>query len=148
MLGMAYETGAILNQPVKLPKINITEAKESINDYLSLQVATKNCPLYLTRMITDIVIKESPHFIKTRLMASGIRSINNVVDISNYVMLEYGQPLHIFDYDKLGDKIKVRMAKDGETVITLDNEKRVLDQDDIVITSGKEAVALGGLWVV
>lgn len=145
MLGMAYETGAILNQPVKLPKINITEAKESINDYLSLQVATKNCPLYLTRMITDIVIKESPHFIKTRLMASGIRSINNVVDISNYVMLEYGQPLHIFDYDKLGDKIKVRMAKDGETVITLDNEKRVLDQDDIVITSGKEVVALGGV---
>ena len=145
MLGMAYEVGAIFNKEVKLPNSKVKTITEDINDYLSLTVTTDNCPLYMAKMVTDITIKESPLFIKTRLMAAGIRTINNVVDISNYVMLEYGQPLHFFDYDKLKDKIIVRMAQDKEEVITLDNEKRRLDSNDIVIANKDNIVALAGV---
>ena len=87
-------------------------------------------------MAKDVVIKESPDFIKNRLIASGIRPINNVVDISNYVMLELGQPLHFYDYDNLGEKILVRMAKESEKLTTLDEQERILTEDDIVITDG------------
>ena len=96
-------------------------------------------------MVTDLKIGESPDFIKNRLNACGMRSINNIVDISNYVMLEYGQPLHFFDKDKLGDNIVVRMAKDNEEVTTLDEQDRVLSKEDIVITDGKKVVAIGGV---
>ena len=87
-------------------------------------------------MAKDVVIKESPDFIKNRLIASGIRPINNVVDISNYVMLELGQPLQFYDYDNLGEKILVRMAKESEKLTTLDEQERILTEDDIVITDG------------
>jgi phenylalanyl-tRNA synthetase beta chain len=145
MIGMAYETGALLNKNIKLPDNNIQEINEDINSNLSLRVDTNNCSRYLTRIVKNVVIKESPNFIKSRLMAAGIRSINNVVDISNYVMLEYGQPLHFFDYDKLGNQIIVRMAKDNEEVITLDNEKRLLNSSDIVITNNQGIVAVAGV---
>jgi phenylalanyl-tRNA synthetase beta chain len=145
MLGMAYEIGAILKEKVKLPTMVLKEENEEAKDNLAVEIKTDYAPVYLTRIIKDLVIKESPNFIKARLMSAGIRSINNVVDISNYIMLEYGQPLHFFDYDKLGSKIVVRMANEGEAIKTLDNKERTLTKDDIVIATPKEAVGIAGV---
>ena len=144
-LGFAYEVAAVLNKAIKQPKTSFKEIKESCKDKINLSVKTDNCYMYQTRIVKNVKIKKSPDFIKARLEASGMRSINNVVDISNYVMLEYGQPLHFFDYEKLGEKIVVRMAKDNEKVITLDEEKRTLTKDDIVITNGESVVAVAGV---
>ena len=145
MLGMAYEFGAVYNKSVNLPNTSYTEIVEKASDYLDLSVQTINCPLYIAKIVKDVKIMESPNFIKARLMAAGIRPINNVVDISNYVMLEYGQPLHFFDTDRLGNKIIVRMAKDKEEMTTLDGVNRVLDETDIVIANDNEIVALAGV---
>lgn len=145
MLGMAYEFGAVYDKKITLPDTSYTEIEEEVKDNLEISVQTVNCPLYTAKIAKDFVIKESPNFIKARLMAAGIRPINNIVDISNYVMIEYGQPLHFFDTDKLGNKIVVRMAKDKEEMTTLDGIKRVLDETDIVITNDKEIVALAGV---
>ena len=145
ILGIAYEVGALYNKPVKFPIMNVNELKEDINADYQLNVETSNCYIYLAKLVKNLVIKESPYFIKTRLMASGIRPINNVVDISNYVMLELGQPLHFFDADKLGHKINVRMAKDNETMVTLDGNTRTLIPNDVVISNDSEAVALAGV---
>lgn len=144
MLGMAYEVGAIYDLKVTEPEVKLNETGD-INDTYELSVKTDNCPIYLGKKVNNIVIKESPMFIKNRLMACGIRSINNVVDISNYVMLEYGQPLHFFDADLLGNYVEVRMAKDNEELKTLDEKDRVLTTDDIVIANREKAVALAGV---
>ncbi len=144
-IGFAYEIGAILNRPVVLPDDKTSPIKDNINDHFSLKVETDKCPYYLAKMVTGVKIGESPEFIKRRLTAYGMRSINNVVDISNYVMLEYGQPLHFFDKDVLGDKILVRDAADGEEIVTLDGKIRILSNDDIVITDGKKPVCLAGV---
>lgn len=145
VIGMAYEVGAIYNQKVHLKDISFHETKENILDHMTLDVKTENCSIYLGKVVKNVTIKESPKFIKNRLMASGIRPINNVVDISNYVMLEYGQPLHFFDQDRLGENVIVRMAEEGETLTTLDGKKRTLHDSDIVIANSKEAVALAGV---
>ena len=142
ILGMAYEIGAIYNTKVK--DIDLSY-KETGNIDFNLGIETDNCTLFLAKEIKNVTIKESPDFIKNRLIASGIRPINNVVDISNYVMLETGQPLHFYDLDRLGRKIIVRMAEDKEELTTLDNEKRILSTDDIVITDGTKAVGLAGV---
>lgn len=144
-IGFAYEVGTILGKKVKLPEANYKEIDDNINNHFSLKVDTNNCTYYKAKMVTDLVIGESPDFIKNRLNACGMRSINNIVDISNYVMLEYGQPLHFFDKDKLGDNILVRQAKDNEEVVTLDEQERKLISDDIVITDGDRVVAIGGI---
>ena len=144
-LGIAYEVGAKYNKEVKYPEIKVEEEKENIEDIYSLEVKTDKCSVYLGKMVRNVTIKESPDFIKARLIASGIRPINNVVDISNYVMLEYGTPLHFFDADRLGNKVIVRMALENEEVTTLDNIKRTLNEEDIVIANDKEAVALAGV---
>ncbi|MBQ8132456.1 MAG: phenylalanine--tRNA ligase subunit beta [Bacilli bacterium] len=144
-IGFAYEIGAILNRPVTLPEDDFKEDKDSVKEYFSLEVDTPKCPYYLAKMVKNVTIGESPEFIKRRLIAAGMRPINNVVDISNYVMLEYGQPLHFFDKKKLGDHIKVRDAKDGEEVVTLDGKNRVLKSSDIVITDGEKAVCIAGV---
>ena len=145
MLGMAHEVGALYNRPVTYPENQPNVLKENVNDVMTIDVQTENCPIYLGKIVKDVVIKESPEWMKERLMASGIRSINNVVDISNYVMLEYGQPLHFFDQDRLGDKVIVRMAEENETLKTLDGQERTLKTSDIVIANDKEAVALAGV---
>ena len=142
-IGFAYEIAAILNRKVTLPDDSFKEIKDSIKDHFSLKVETKKCPYYLAKMVTDVKIKESPDFIKKRLLAAGMRPINNVVDISNYVMLEYGQPLHFFDKDKLGNNILVREA-DNENIITLDGKERKLT-NDIVITDGNKPVCIAGV---
>ena len=144
-IGFAYEIASILNKEVTLPSESYKETKESICDKFSLKVETDKCPYYLAKMVKDITIKESPEFIKKRLIAAGMRPINNVVDISNYVMLEYGQPMHFFDYDKLGNKIVVRDAKENEKIITLDDKERVLSKGDIVITDGNKPVCIAGV---
>ena len=144
-IGFAYEIGTILGKKVTLPEANYTEIKDNINDKFSLKVDTDKCTYYKAKMVTDLVMSESPDFIKNRLISAGMRPINNIVDISNYVMLEYGQPLHFFDKDKLGDKIVVRQAKDNEEITTLDEQERLLTSEDIVITDGNKAVAIAGI---
>lgn len=144
-IGFAYETAAVLDKEVKIPEIKSNFIDTSIKSELELEVKTKRCSMYQARMVKDVIINESPDFIKRRLTVAGIRSINNVIDISNYVMLEYGQPLHFFDKDKLGNKIIVRMAQEKEKTITLDNKERELITDDIVITNDKEVVAIAGV---
>ncbi|MBR1376922.1 MAG: phenylalanine--tRNA ligase subunit beta [Bacilli bacterium] len=144
-IGFAYEIGSIINKKVTLPQDSTNPIKENIKDYFTLKVDTKKCPYYLAKMVKDVKIGESPEFIKKRLIAAGMRPINNVVDISNYVMLEYGQPMHFFDKDKLGDNILVRDAKDGEKITTLDSKDRVLTHNDIVITDGKKPVCIAGV---
>ena len=144
-IGFAYEIGAILNRKVTLPESKYEEINESINDKFSLDVETEKCPYYTARMVKNVKVGESPEFIKKRLKSAGMRSINNVVDISNYVMLEFGQPLHFFDKNKLGNKVLVRDAKEGEEVVTLDGENRVLKSSDIVITDGVKPVCIAGV---
>lgn len=145
ILGMAYEIGAIYDKEVREPDIAHNEFGDDISNEFETKIETENCKLFLTKKAKDVVIKESPDFIKNRLIASGIRPINNVVDISNYVMLELGQPLHFYDADNLENKILVRMAENGEKLVTLDNQERELSTDDIVITDGSKAVGLAGV---
>lgn len=144
-IGFAYEIAAILNRKVTLPNDDTKPIKDDIKNHFSLKVETDKCPYYLAKMVTDVKIGPSPEFIKRRLNAYGMRSINNVVDISNYVMLEYGQPLHFFDKDTLGDKILVRNAKENEEIKTLDGIDRILTSNDIVITDGKKPVCIAGV---
>ena len=144
-IGFAYEIASILNKKVTLPDENYNQIKDSIEDKLDLKVETSKCPYYLAKMVTDVKIGESPDFIKKRLISAGMRPINNVVDISNYVMLEYGQPLHFFDKDKVGNKIVVRDAKEDEKIITLDGKERVLKSSDIVITDSEKPICIAGV---
>ncbi|GMB07389.1 phenylalanine--tRNA ligase subunit beta [Thermolongibacillus altinsuensis] len=147
MIGVAYEVAAILGRNVKLPAIELHENEENVHDYISVRVeAAEDNPLYAGRIVKNVKIGPSPLWMQTRLMAAGIRPHNNVVDITNYILLEYGQPLHAFDYDRLGSKeIVVRRAKAGETIVTLDDVERTLTEDHLVITNGTEPVALAGV---
>ena len=145
ILGMAYEIGAIYDKKVKDIDLSYQENNENINDKFDIDIKTDNCSLFLAKKALNVEIKESPDFIKNRLIASGIRPINNVVDISNYVMLEVGQPLHFYDADRLGNTLVVRMAEEGEKLITLDNQERILSSDDIVIADKDKAIGLAGV---
>ena len=145
ILGMAYEIGAIYDKKVKDIDLSHKEDDEDINKTFSLDIKTDNCKIFLAKRALNVEIKESPDFIKNRLLASGIRPINNAVDISNYVMLETGQPLHFYDADSLNGKIEVRMAEDDEKLTTLDDIERTLTHDDIVISDGKRAIGLAGV---
>ena len=145
VLGLAYELGAIYDKKVKDIDLKYTEDNESIKGKFDLEVKTDKCSLFLAKKALNVTIKESPDFIKNRLIACNIRPINNVVDISNYVMLETGQPLHFYDADSLGNTLVVRMAKDNEKLTTLDNEERSLSSNDIVIANKNNAVGLAGV---
>lgn len=145
IIGVAYEVGAIYNKKVKLPIVKNKEIDPDITSTMKLDVKTNKCSMYLGKKVLDVKIGESKPFIKNRLIASGIRPINNVVDISNYVMLEYGCPLHFFDADKLGNEVIVRNANDNELFTTLDGIERTLSVEDIVISNNDKAVALAGV---
>jgi phenylalanyl-tRNA synthetase beta chain len=145
VLGMAYEVGAIYDKKVKDIDLSHKENSENINDTFKIKVNTENCSIFLAKKVKNVVIKESPEFIKNRLIASGIRPINNVVDISNYVMLETGQPLHFYDADCLKGCLEVRMAEEGEKLTTLDEIERTLKSEDIVISDGERAIGLAGV---
>ena len=142
ILGMAYEVGAIYDKKVK--PIDLSHKETGKLDF-KLDINTENCTLFLAKEVKNVAIKESPIEIRERLMASGIRPINNVVDISNYVMLETGQPLHFYDADKLNKMLEVRMAEEGEKLTTLDKQERVLSKEDIIISDGKRAIGLAGV---
>ena len=144
-IGFAHEIGTVLGKKVKYPESKYNETSDRVENYVSLEVETEKCPYYLGRMVRNVKIGESPEWIKKRITAAGMRPINNVVDISNFVMLEYGQPTHFFDADKLGKKVLVRDAKDGEKITTLDNEERELTSNDIVITDGATPTCIAGV---
>ncbi len=144
-IGFAYEIASILNRKVTLPDMSYQTNNDNVNNYISVEVDTSKCPYYTGRMATNLTIKESPDFIKKRLLAAGMRPINNVVDISNYVMLEFGQPLHFFDKDSIGGNIVVRNAYEEEKLVTLDNNERILKTSDIVITDGEKSLCLAGI---
>ncbi|MGE0003391.1 MAG: phenylalanine--tRNA ligase subunit beta, partial [Candidatus Izemoplasmatales bacterium] len=144
MIGVAYDTAAILDGKVNLPKIELHEISKENPAQVFTQ--TKGCKSYYARVVENVTISESPTWLKARLIAAGVRPINNVVDISNYVMLEYGQPLHFFDFASIPTgKIVVRDAYENETVVTLDGKLRKLVEEDLVITDGERAVALAGV---
>ena len=145
ILGMAYEIGAIYDKKVKDIDLSYNQSNEDINNSFKVNVKTDNCSIFLAKRVENVVIKGSPTFIKNRLIASGIRPINNVVDISNYVMLEVGQPLHYYDADTLNGCLEVRMAEENEKLTTLDEVERTLSSEDIVISDGKKAIGLAGV---
>ncbi|MDQ6423014.1 phenylalanine--tRNA ligase subunit beta [Paenibacillus sp. LHD-117] len=147
MLGVAYEVGALTGREVKLPDNRVLDAEAKTDGLVSVSVeAEEQCPHYTARYIKDVKIGVSPAWLQNRLMAAGVRPINNVVDVTNYVMLEYGQPLHAFDADRvLGGRIVVRMAREGETLVTLDDQERRLEPHMLVITDGREPIALAGV---
>lgn len=143
-IGFAHEIAAILNRKVTYPEHTTNPIQDSIENHVSLKVETSKCPYCLMKMVTDVQIGESPEFIKRRLNAYGMRSINNVVDISNYVMLEYGQPLHFYDQEKVGNNILIRDAKE-EQITTLDGIERITTNNDIVITDGNKPICIAGV---
>lgn len=145
ILGMAYEVGALYNNKVKEIDLSHKETNEDFAKNFTLDVQTENCSLFYAKKVENVVIKESPLWMRNRLIASGIRPINNVVDISNYVMLEVGQPLHYYDADRLGDKLIVRMANENEKLTTLDEQERTLSAEDIVIADKEKAIGLAGV---
>ena len=144
-IGFAHEVGTILGKKVNYPSISYNEVEDDVNNYVKLSINTDKCPFYLGKMVRNVKIGESPEWIKKRIKAAGMRPINNVVDISNFVMLEYGQPTHFFDADKLGGIVEVRDALDGEVITTLDGVNRTLSQNDIVITDGTRATCIAGV---
>lgn len=147
MIGVAYEVAAILNKKVHMPDAAYVPAEEKASDYITINVEAKeDNPLYVAKVIKNVKIAPSPLWMQMRLIKAGIRPHNNVVDITNYCLLEYGQPLHAFDYDRLGSKeILVRRAYDGETIVTLDDQERKLTNDHLVITNGTVPIALAGV---
>ena len=143
MRGLAYELGALYNQKVTFPD---SEVEENYSDTeLKVVVESDSCKNYLGQVVKNIEVKDSPLWLQTRLMNSGIRPINNIVDITNFVLLEFGQPMHAFDKDLVGNSIVVRNAKEGEVLETLDGEERKLQESDLVITDGTKPIALGGV---
>lgn len=145
MLGVAKDVKAMYGLEELPLEYELHEVEQNTMDEVSVKLETRNCYSYYARVIKDVTIKESPNFIKARLIASGIRPINNVVDITNYILMLFGQPLHSFDQDQLGNKIVVRRANDGEKTITLDNNERILNHSDIVITDGQKPVCIAGV---
>ncbi|SIT83716.1 phenylalanine--tRNA ligase subunit beta [Edaphobacillus lindanitolerans] len=147
MLGVAYEAGAILSQEVKLPDTSHGETGDPASGMLNLRIdAPEANPLYGAKVVRNVKVGESPDWLKARLMAAGVRPLNNIVDVTNYVLIEYGQPLHAFDYDRLGTgEIVVRHAGEGETIVTLDGAERKLQPHHLLITNGREPVAIAGV---
>lgn len=147
IIGLARETAVSFKKSFKIPEVTFHETLDKITDKLSIDVQDKDkCLRYTSRMIKNVKIGPSPKWMRERLEACGIRSINNMVDITNYVLLEYGQPMHAFDLRHLeGGKIIVRRANDGEIIKTLDEQDRKLTSDDLVICDAVKPVAIAGV---
>lgn len=147
VIGIAREAAATFRKPFYPPQVQVKENGEKVEDYISVEVQDKElCPRYCARVCTNIKIAPSPKWMQRRLAASGIRPINNLVDITNYVMEEYGQPMHAYDLDTIaGHKIIVRRAKDGDVFRTLDGQERNLDADVLMICDAKKEVGVAGI---
>ena len=147
-IGIARELGAYYNKEVKYPSFAInSESSEKTADNISVEIENSNlAKRYVARIIKNVTVKESPKWLKERVESIGIRSINNIVDASNFIMMELNQPNHTFDLDKIeGGKIVVRAGHENEKLVTLDEQERELNSEDIVISDGVKAVALGGV---
>lgn len=147
IIGMALETAATLDKKIKRPSVEVKNAKGNIKDFLEdIQIDTPNCYRYYSRVLSDIKIEPSPLWMQNYLMAAGVRPISNIVDLTNFIMLELGTPMHAFDLDSLKNKkVVVREARDGEKFKTLDGKERDLKSGDILITDGEEIIGLGGI---
>jgi phenylalanyl-tRNA synthetase beta chain len=147
VIGIAREIAALTGSKVHLPEIRYVESEKPIDSYAAVQIVEPDlCPRYCASLLTDIKIAESPQWLQRRLLACGMRPINNIVDVTNYVMLEYGQPLHAFDYNKIrGKQIIVRRAAYGEAMATLDGVQRTLNSNVLVIADKERAVAVAGI---
>ena len=147
MIGVAREIGAILGTSIRFPKFQLDETESSIEEVTSVRIDAKDhCPRYTARLITDLAVKPSPFWLQDRLLSVGQRPINNMVDITNFVMLEMGQPLHAFDFDQLAEhKIVVRTAEKGEQFTTIDQKLRELSEDTLMICDGKKPVGIAGV---
>lgn len=147
LIGMAREVATLLGKPLKVPSPLVKEESRSVESLVSVVIEDSvGCPRYTGRVISGITIAPSPQWMQRRLSAAGIRPINNVVDVTNYVMLECGQPLHAFDYELLeGHKIVVRRAEAGETMSTLDGTAREINPDMLMIADGRRPVAVAGV---
>lgn len=147
VLGIAREAAATFRKPFTAPELKIEKTVDDIHDYLEVEVEDQNlCPRYVARMVKNIRIAPSPKWLQLRLASNGIRPINNVVDITNYVMEEFGQPMHAFDYDTItGGKIVVKCAKDGDVFTTLDGQERKLDKDILMINDAEKPIGIAGI---
>jgi phenylalanyl-tRNA synthetase beta chain len=147
VIGIAHEAAALTGQTVHLPEVRYSEEPASIDDYIKIEIAAPElCSRYCASLVTGVKIAPSPSWMQERLSACGVRPINNIVDVTNYVMLEYGQPLHSFDYNRIsGKRIIVRRARTDERIITLDNIERDLTGDMLVIADRDRAIALAGV---
>ncbi|MFT8871662.1 MAG: phenylalanine--tRNA ligase subunit beta [Sporolactobacillus sp.] len=149
VIGLAHEVAAVLDRPVRIPVPRVEESGDQAADHVHVTVdcsAADQVPYYGARVIEHLVVRASPRWMQLRLMAAGVRPISNVVDIANYVMIEYGQPLHTFDFDAFGsNEVLVRLAKEGEQAVTLDGKPRTLTAEDVLITNGREPVAIAGV---
>ncbi|RGY01618.1 phenylalanine--tRNA ligase subunit beta [Blautia sp. OF03-15BH] len=147
VIGIAREAAATFRKEFKPPVVTATGNSEDVHDYVKVTVKdTDLCPRYCARVVKNIKIAPSPVWMQRRLAATGIRPINNIVDITNYVMEEYGQPMHAFDYDKLaGHEIVVRRAEANEKFVTLDGQERTMDENVLMICDGEKAVGIAGI---
>ncbi|PRO64958.1 phenylalanine--tRNA ligase subunit beta [Alkalicoccus urumqiensis] len=147
MLGVAYEAAAVLNREVHIPEPRIVPVKEKAGSHVSVRVEDPSAnPYYGATLIQGVKVGESPLWLQSVLMASGVRPLNNVVDITNYVLFEYGQPLHAFDFNRFGsDEVVVRRAEEDETMTTLDGEERTLSAKHLLITNGAKGTAVAGV---
>lgn len=146
-IGIARECSALLNSKLQIPKSKPIGFNQKVSDFIKLEVKdSEACPRYVAKVITNIKIGPSPKWLKEKIEVIGQKSINNIVDVANYIMFETGQPLHVFDLDKLdGGKIVVRRAQKKENIITLDNEKLELDNSVLIIADAKDPLALAGV---
>ncbi len=147
VLGLAREASSALDTPIHIPVPDFKENSEDINDYVKVSVMAPDlCPRYLAKAIKNVKIAPSPEWMKRRLKAAGVRPINNIVDITNFVMLETGQPMHAFDYrDIRGHEIIVRRAQEGEKLVTLDGKERVFNNKALLIADGQGAIGIAGI---
>ena len=147
IIGMAREAAATFDKPFYPPVVTKTGNDEDVNDYISVEVKdTDLCPRYTARVVKNLKIGPSPKWMQERLASQGIRSINNLVDITNYVMEEYGQPMHAYDLSTIaGNKIVVRRAKDGDKFTTLDGQERTLDNNVLMICDGEKEIGIAGI---
>ncbi|WP_026486167.1 phenylalanine--tRNA ligase subunit beta [Caldanaerobius polysaccharolyticus] len=147
MVGMAREAAAVFNKKLDYPAIDVKEVEEKVEDYADVEIAADDlCPRYVARVVKNIKITPSPLWMQQRLIKAGMRPVNNIVDVTNYVMLELGQPLHAFDLDKVkGRRIIVRRAQKGEFIETIDHRTRELDETMLVIADIERPVAIAGI---
>jgi phenylalanyl-tRNA synthetase beta chain len=147
IIGIAREIAALTGEPLRSPEIHYEETEAPIDSFASVDIVNPDlCPRYCASLVTGVKIASSPDWLQQRLISYGMHPINNVVDVTNYVMLEYGQPLHAFDYHKLtGRQIIVRRAGEGENVTTLDGSRRSLNAEILVIADKEQAVAVAGI---